>query len=517
MSVDLVINSKPSEDVIALLEDKKLIELHKEKSNNNYSVGDIYLGRIKKVMPGLNAAFVDVGYNKDAFLHYLDLGPNFATLNKYVQGVINKKQRSSSLKNFKFLDEINKDGKIAEQLNSNQYALVQIAKEPISTKGPRLSSEISIAGRYMVLVPFSDRISVSQKIRNNAEKDRLKRLIKSIRPEGFGVIVRTVAENKKVADLHADLSELLNKWEECFKQLQTSKPPQRVLGEISRSSAMLRDLLNKDFNRIYVDDFETKKELITYVSSIAPGKEKMVKGYRRNIPIFEHFGIEKQIKQLFGKNVTMKSGAYLVIEHTEALHVIDVNSGQRSRSKDDQEKNAIDVNLESAEEVARQLRLRDMGGIIVVDFIDMRDHNNRDMLFEKMREFMKDDRAKHTILPPTKFGLVQITRQRVRPEMEIKTSEKCPCCNGTGETAATVLLVDEIENNLRYIFQQLNQKKITLHAHPFIEAYLTKGFYSVQRKWFMKYKKWVNIKKSTDYQLLEYRFFDNRGEEINLK
>lgn len=517
MSVDLVINSKPSEDVIALLENKQLIELHKEKSNNNYSVGDIYLGRIKKVMPGLNAAFVDVGYNKDAFLHYLDLGANFASLNKYVQGVISKKQRSSSLKSFAFLDEINKDGKIAEQLSSNQYALVQIAKEPISTKGPRLSSEISIAGRYMVLVPFSDRISVSQKIRNNAEKDRLKRLIKSIRPEGFGVIVRTVAESKKVADLHADLSELLNKWDECFKKLQTSKPPQRVLGEISRSSAMLRDLLNKDFNSIHVDDPETKKELITYVSSIAPGKEKMVKGYRRDVPIFEYFGIEKQIKSLFGKNVTMKSGAYLVIEHTEALHVVDVNSGQRSRSKDDQEQNAIDVNLESAAEVARQLRLRDMGGIIVVDFIDMRDANNRELLFEKMREFMKDDRAKHTILPPTKFGLIQITRQRVRPEMEIKTSEKCPCCNGNGETAATILLIDEIENNLRYIFQQLNQKKITLYAHPFIEAYLTKGFYSVQRKWFMKYKKWLNIKKSTEYQFLEYRFFDSRGEEIKLK
>ncbi len=517
MSVDLVISSKPSEDVIALLENKQLIELHKEKSNNNYSVGDIYLGRIKKVMPGLNAAFVDVGYNKDAFLHYLDLGANFATLNKYVQAVINKKQRSSSLKNFSFLNEINKDGKIAEQLTSNQYALVQIAKEPISTKGPRLSSEISIAGRYMVLVPFSDRISVSQKIRNNSEKDRLKRLIKSIRPEGFGIIVRTVAENKKVADLHADLSELLNKWEKCFKKLQTSKPPQRVLGEISRSSAMLRDLLNKDFNHIYVDDIETKKELVSYVASIAPGKEQMVKGYRRDTPIFEYFGIEKQIKALFGKNVTMKSGAYLVIEHTEALHVVDVNSGQRSKSKDDQEQNAIDVNLESAAEVARQLRLRDMGGIIVIDFIDMRDSANRDLLFEKMREFMKNDRAKHTVLPPTKFGLVQITRQRVRPEMNIKTSEKCPCCNGNGETQATILLIEDIENNLRYFMNQLNQKKITLIVHPFVEAYLTKGFYSIQRKWFMKYKKWVNIRKSNGYQFLEYRFFDIRNEEIKLK
>ncbi|KAA3651740.1 MAG: ribonuclease E/G, partial [Bacteroidetes bacterium] len=392
----------------------------------------------------------------------------------------------------------------------------QIAKEPISTKGPRLSSEISIAGRYMVLVPFSDRISVSQKIRNQEEKDRLKRLIKSIRPEGFGVIVRTVAENKKVADLHSDLSDLMDKWENCFKQLQKAKPPHRVLGEISRSSAMLRDLLNKDFNNIYVDDADTKDELKSYIGSIAPGKEKMVKGYRRQTPIFEHFGIEKQIKSLFGKNVTMKSGAYLVIEHTEALHVIDVNSGQRSRNKDDQEKNAIDVNLESAAEVARQLRLRDMGGIIVIDFIDMKDGSNRELLYEKMKEFMKDDRAKHTVLPPSKFGLVQITRQRVRPEMEIKTAEKCPCCNGSGETQATVLLVDEIENNLRYIYLQLNQKKLSLVVHPFVEAFLTKGLYSTQRKWFLKYKKWTTIRPSSAYQFLEYKFFDANGDEIVL-
>lgn len=517
MSVDVVISSKSSEDVIALLEDKQLIELHKEKSNNNFSVGDIYLARIKKVMPGLNAAFVDVGYNKDAFLHYLDLGPNFVSLNKYVQDVGNKTQRTSSLKGFKFEEEINKDGKIAEQLTTNQHVLVQISKEPISTKGPRLSSELSIAGRYMVLVPFSNRVSVSQKIRNQEEKDRLKRLIKSIRPEGFGVIVRTVAVNKKVADLHADLSELMEKWDSCFQKMKSAKPPKRVLGEISRSSAMLRDLLNKDFNHIYVDNTETKKELVTYISSIAPGKEKMVKGYRRDAPIFEHFGIEKQIKSLFGRNVTMKSGAYLVIEHTEALHVIDVNSGQRSKSKDNQEQNAFDVNLESAAEVARQLRLRDMGGIIVIDFIDMKYGSNRELLFEKMKEFMKDDRAKHTVLPPTKFGLIQITRQRVRPEMEIKTSEKCPCCNGNGETYATILLIDDIENNLRYLLDQQNEKKITLTTHPFIEAYLTKGFYSVQRKWFMKYKKWVTIRKSSAYSFLEYRFFDAKKEEIRLK
>ena len=516
MSVDLVIHSKASEDVIALMEDKQLVELHKEKSNNNYSVGDIYLGRIKKVMPGLNAAFVDVGYNKDAFLHYLDLGPNFASLNKYTQGVLTKKVRTAELKNFKFESEIDKEGKVADLLSANQQVLVQIAKEPLSTKGPRLSSELSIAGRYMVLVPFSNRVSVSQKIRSYEEKDRLKRLIKSIRPEGFGVIVRTVAENKKVADLHADLSELLDKWNECFKKLHHAKPPKRVLGELSRSSAMLRDLLNKDFNHIYVDNFETKKELVNYISNIAPGKEKMVKGYRRETPIFEHFGIEKQIKSLFGRNVTMKSGAYLVIEHTEALHVIDVNSGQRSRSIANQEQNALDVNLESAAEIARQLKLRDMGGIIVIDFIDMKEASNREMLFEKMKEFMSKDRAKHTILPPTKFGLIQITRQRVRPEMDIKTAEKCPCCDGKGETQATILLVDDIENNLRYLVQQLNQKRIKLIVHPFLEAYITKGIFSIRGKWAKKYKCKLTVQKSDAYRFLEYRFFDVKQEEINL-
>jgi ribonuclease G len=517
MSLDLIINSKSSEDVIALVEDKRLIELHKERNNNNYSVGDIYLARIKKVMPGLNAAFVDVGYSKDAFLHYLDLGPNFSSLNKFVQDVLGGKQNTSSLKNFKFLPEIDKNGKIPDQLSAGQKVLVQIAKEPISTKGPRLSSELSLAGRYMVLVPFSNRISVSQKIRNQDEKDRLKRLIKSIRPEGFGVIVRTVAENKKVADLHADLSDLSDKWQECFKQLKKAKAPHRVLGEISRSSAMLRDLMNKDFSNIFVDNQETKKDLKEYISSIAPGKEKIVRGYRRNIPIFEHFGIERQIKALFGKNVTMKSGAYLVIEHTEALHVIDVNSGQRNRKKNDQEQNAIEVNIEAAGEIARQLRLRDMGGIIVIDFIDMRESSNRELLFEKMREAMQEDRAKHTILPPSKFGLVQITRQRVRPEMDIKTSEKCPCCNGTGESQATILLIEEIQNNLLYIIKQLNQKKVSLVAHPFVAAYLTKGFYSIQRKWYVNHNRWVNIRKSDSYQFLEYRFFDANGEEISLK
>jgi ribonuclease G len=519
MSVELVIDSSPKEVTIAILQDSKLVELHKEKSNNNFSVGDIYLGKIKKIMPGLNATFVNVGYEKDAFLHYLDLGPKFKSFVKYTKGVVGGKINNPNL-DFKFEAEIDKKGKIEKVLSSNQQILVQIAKEPISTKGPRLSSEISLAGRYLVLVPFSDKVSVSQKIKNSAEKDRLVRLIQSIKPKGFGVIIRTVAQNKKVADLHSDMNDLVERWALCYKSLKNAHAPKKVLGELNRTSALLRDLLNKNFSKIHVNDEALYNELRIYLKSIAPDKEEIVKYFTGNVSIFENYGIEKQIKTSFGKNVTLKTGVYLIIEHTEALHVIDINSGQRGKKKDKtQEENALEVNLEAAEEAARQLRLRDMGGIIVVDFIDLKESANRKLLFEKMKEFMKEDRAKHNILPPTKFGLIQITRQRVRPEMEIKTAEKCPCCGGDGEVHSTILLVDEIENNLRYVSKQLKGKKIRINAHPFVEAYLNKktGFYSSLRKsWQKKYKCSLEVFPTTSHDFLEYQFINDKGERIHL-
>jgi ribonuclease G len=519
MSVELIINSSPKEVTIAILQNSKLVELHKEKSNNNFSVGDIYLGKIKKIMPGLNATFVNVGYEKDAFLHYLDLGPKFKSFVKYTKGVAGGKFQTANL-DFEFEPEIDKTGKIEKVLSSNQQILVQIAKEPISTKGPRLSSEISLAGRYLVLVPFSDKVSVSQKIKNSEEKDRLSRLIKSIKPKGFGVIVRTVAQNKKVADLHADMSDLIDRWELCYKSLKNAHAPKRVLGELDRTSSLLRDLLNKNFSSIHVNDEALYNELKIYLKSIAPDKEDIVKHYTGKAEIFENFGIEKQIKSAFGKNVTLKTGIYLIIEHTEALHVIDVNSGQRGKKQDKtQEENALEVNLEAAEEVARQLRLRDMGGIIVVDFIDMRDGENRKLLYEKMKEFMKDDRAKHNILPPSKFGLVQITRQRVRPEMDIKTAEKCPCCGGDGEVHSTILLIEEIENNLRYISKQAGNKKIRINVHPFVEAYLNKKtglFSSLRKDWEKKHKCSLEVFATTSYGFLEYSFIDSKGEKIHL-
>ncbi len=517
MNNELIIDSTPSEVVIALLNDKRLVELNREKSNNNFSVGDIYLGRVKKVMPGLNAAFVDVGYEKDAFLHYLDLGPQANSFSKYTKLAQTEKQTTSNLMYFKLENDIPKDGKIGTVINANQQLLIQIAKEPISTKGPRITTEISLAGRYIVLIPFSDKISVSQKIKTNEEKTRLKRLLASIKPKNFGVIIRTVAEGKSVADLDADLNDLVAKWEKCYQALITAQPPQKVLGEIDRTSAILRDLLNASFNSIHINDPILYEETKTYLQTIAPDKEKILKLYKGTVPIFDNFGIDRQIKALFGKTVTMKSGGYLIVEHTEAMHVIDVNSGNRAKSDNNQETNALEINLEAAVEIARQLRLRDMGGIIVVDFIDLHNADNRKMLYERMRDEMAKDRAKHNILPPSKFGIIQITRQRVRPEMNIVTVEKCPTCGGSGEIQASILLMDEIENNVRYIVKEQNESGVTLCVHPYLEAFITRGiFNSLRRQWSKKYGKTLKVKAVSSYNFLEYHFLNKNDDEIKV-
>lgn len=514
MSSELFIDVSPSEIVIALVEDKRIVELTREKSGTKFAVGDIYLGKVKKIMPGLNATFVNVGYEKDAFLHYLDMGPQFATLNKYVQNVISRKGRTTPTTKLHPEPDINKNGKIAQQLKSGQNIMVQVAKEPISTKGPRLTSELSIAGRFMVLVPFSEKVSVSQKIRTVEERNRLKKLIQSIKPRNYGVIIRTASEGKRVADLDQELQRLVNKWESILPKLKKVRAPGLVLGELSRTTAMLRDIYTPDFSNIYINDYAVYEEVSEYIAGIVPEKKKTVKFYDKKAPMLDAHGIEKQIKALFGKTVTFKSGAYLIIEHTEAFHVIDVNSGNRAKAANDQETNALEVNLAACDEVARQLRLRDMGGIIVIDFIDMHESENRQKVFNKMKEVMADDRTKHHILPLSKFCLMQITRQRVRPEETIDTSEVCPACKGTGKVTPTILFTDEIASRVDYIFSDLNHKKIVIHVHPFVEAYLKKGFRSIVRKWRWKYMKKIEVVGIDKITMLEAHFFDESMEEI---
>ena len=505
MKFDLIIDSRSSEVVIALLRDGQLIELHKQKHDNNFSVGDIYLGKIKKVVPGLNAAFVNVGYERDGFLHYLDLGMQVNSLKKFTEKTIGEKLNTASLKNFKKETSIDKEGKIADTLKSGDHLLLQISKEPISTKGPRLTAELSLAGRYMVLTPFSDKVSVSQKIAKNEEKNRLKKLIRSIKPHGFGVIIRTVATGKKVAELDQDLKNLYKKWQSISKKLKGAKAPKKILGELNRSSTILRDLLDAKFNNIVVNNNEIAQELKDYLARISPQQEKIVKLYKGETPIFQKYNVTKQVKGAFGKNVTIKNGTYLVIEHTEALHVIDVNSGKKVDAKKDQEENALEVNIEAAKEIARQLRLRDMGGIIVVDFIDLKLEKNRKLLYESLKEAMSDDKAKHNILPPTKFGLIQITRQRVRPALTIDTFEKCPMCSGDGKIDSSLLLIDQIENKIANL-TVIKSDKIKIATHPFVASYINQGWFfsSIRYKWEKKFNKTIKVVGDDRLHLLQY-------------
>ncbi|MBD1260332.1 ribonuclease E/G [Maribacter polysiphoniae] len=514
MNRELIVRSSSNAVDFALLKEGKLTELHKEEDNNDFSVGDIFLAKVRKPVTGLNAAFVNVGYEKDAFLHYHDLGPQLSTMLKFIKQVSTGKLKDYSLKDFPLEKDIDKHGTINDVIKSNQSLLVQIVKEPISTKGPRISSELSLAGRYLVMVPFSERVSVSQKIASKEEKDRLKRLVTSIKPKGFGVIIRTVAEGKKVAELDKDLENLLNKWSAMCKKLYKAPTPSKVLVELNRASSILRDVFNDSFTGIHVDDETLYNQVRDYVQEIAPGKESIVKLYNSPVPLFEKFGIERQIKTSFGRTATMSKGAYLIIEHTEALHVIDVNSGNRSNKAKNQEDTALEVNMLAASEIARQLRLRDMGGIIVIDFIDMVKAPHRKKLFDHLRDEMKDDRAKHKILPPSKFGLVQITRQRVRPEMNIKTTEVDPNRAGL-EVEAPIVLIDKINVDLEKLLKgPKKDSKITLNIHPFIAAYLTKGFPSIRSKWFMEHKKWIKIQPRDAYTYLEYRFKDKNGKTI---
>jgi len=516
MDKDLIIDVSSTEVSIALLENHRLIELNKEQNNGGFSVGDVYLGRVKRLMPALNAAFVDVGDEKDAFIHYLDLGLSFKALDYFVRHIGDGKKSPKELYyGVKLGDILEKEGKISDILKTGQLIITQIVKEPISTKGSRLTAEISIAGRNMVLIPFSDKVSISQKISSKEERKRLERLVYSILPPNYGIIIRTAAEGKKAAVLDGELRSLIKKWEDSWKNIVKSNPPKLLFTENSRTTTILRDLLNDSFTSIHINDEPVYNEIKDYIALIAPEKEKIVKYYKGNEPIFDHFDVLKQIRGAFGKVVPIRQGAYLVIEHTEALHVIDVNSGIRAKSGVDQEQNAFDVNMNAADEIARQLRLRDMGGIVIVDFIDLDNNENRVKLYRHMQTLMESDRAKHNILPLTKFGLMQITRQRTRPATEIDTTETCPSCNGTGKISSSVIADEAIERELAYYVKEKNCKKIVLKVNPILYAYLTKGVISIRYRWSRKYRCSLSVVSSSENALLEVIWLDDKGERID--
>jgi len=514
---ELIINSADAGVEIALLEDKRLVELHRDVAGQTFNVGDIVWAYAAKLLPSLNAAFMEIGHQKNGFLHYSDLGPNVRSLMKYSKAAFDG-VAPNDLNGFKLEPETVKTGKMASILQKRSPLLVQITKEPISTKGHRLSSDISLPGRFMVLMPFYNHINISKKIDAPDERKRLQRLMESIKPKNFGVIMRTNAAGKSVAELHEEILTLMNRWKEMTLALRGAQPPKKVLSEMDKTSTILRDLLDPSFNRIVTNDKESYDEIKTYIAKSAPDKTDIVQLYNGKVPIFDQYEVTKQIKATFGKTVQMASGAYLVIEHTEALHVIDVNSGNKMSNDGGQENNALKIDLEAAEEIARQLRLRDIGGIIVIDFIDVRDPANKKQVYDTLSKAMQPDKARHTILPMSKFGLVQITRERIKPQLNIETAEVCPTCNGEGTIGASILLMDKIEKDLQMIMQQQNQKKLSLVVHEYVEGYLKNGgmFRSIQWKWYFKYKRWINLDSTESMALTEYHFYDAQGEEIEV-
>ena len=518
MTSELIIDVQPKEISIALLEDKSLVEYQSESKEASFSVGNIYVAKVKKLMPGLNACFVDVGYERDAFLHYLDLGTQYSSYEKYLKQVQSDRKKLFPISKATRLPDLKKDGSVQNVLKVGQEVLVQVVKEPISTKGPRLTCDLSFAGRYMVLMPFQEKVSVSTKIKKGEERTRLKQLVQSIKPKNFGVIVRTSAEGKRVAELDSEMKILLKRWEDAITTVQkTTERPKIAFEETSRAVALIRDLFNTTYDGIHVNDETVFNQVKDYVGLIAPDKIDIVKLYNGTVPIFDNFNVTKQVKSAFGKTVNYKRGAYLIIEHTEAMHVVDVNSGNRTKAENGQEQNALEVNLGAADELARQLRLRDMGGIIIVDFIDMHLAEDRQMLYERMCKNMQKDRARHNILPLSKFGLMQITRQRVRPAMDVNVEETCPTCFGKGKIKSSILFTDQLESKIDRMVSKIGIKKFNLHVHPYVAAYINQGIFSMKRKWQMKYGMGINVIPSQKLAFLQYEFYDKKGNFIDMQ
>ena len=518
MTSEVIIDVQPKDISIALLEDKQLVEYQQEQRTVSFSVGNIYAAKVKKLMPGLNACFVDVGAERVAFLHYLDLGSQFYSYEKYLKQVVSDRKKLYPIQKAHIQPELKKDGSIANTLKVGQEILVQIVKEPINTKGPRLTCELSFAGRYLVLIPFNDSVSVSTKIKRGEERSRLKQLIQSIKPKNFGVIVRTVAEGKRAAELDAELKVLLKRWEDTITKVQkTTDRPKLCFEEESRAVALLRDLFNPTYDGIHINDSTIFEEIKNYRGLIAPEKKEIVKLYNGTVPIFDNYDVTKQLKSGFGKTVNYKHGAYLIIEHTEAMHVVDVNSGTRIKKENNQETNALETNLGAADELARQLRLRDMGGIIIVDFIDMKLPEDRQMLYERMCKNMQKDRAKHNILPLSKFGLMQITRQRVRPAMSVNVEETCPTCFGKGTIKSSILFTDTLESKIDTLVNKIGVRKFYLYVHPYVAAYINKGVFSMKRQWQMKYGLGVHVIPSQKLAFLQYEFYDSDKQFIDMQ
>jgi len=505
MKNQIIIHSSGNQTRVALLENKELAQLFIESEENQRTVGDIYLARVHKVMSGIRAAFIDVGMEKDAFLHFSDAGDHLGDYIKMMNGPKSiSKEADKELQKFDKLSNNDKQILAGKLLQNNQRILVQIVKEPIGSKGPRVSTDITIAGRFLVLIPMGNYIAISKKINSGRERRRLKKIAGDMLPDGFGVIIRTVAQGQDKESLEDDMRTVLKKWERILNKLENAKPPTLLYKDLDITESLIRDLFAKQYDRVLIDDYQLYKSIKSYVSQIAPKMLPSVELYKGKDHIFDHVNIAHDVNSIFSPRVRMPSGGYLIFEQTEAMYVVDVNSGPYA-AKEKQEDNSLKTNLEAAREIAKQLRLRDIGGIIVVDFIDLRDDKNRKKIYDELKKEFKKDRAKTNVIGMSDFGLVQITRQRIRPSVVNSVSKVCPTCGGSGSVVSQDTIVTDIESWISKFKYSTEYRAVDIYINPYLRSYLTRGLFSLRFKWMMKYKLKISFVPDETISLNEFK------------
>jgi ribonuclease G len=553
LNKQLLMNKTGDEIQVALVEEGRLAELIIERPESRRSIGDIYLGRVHKVVEGLKAAFVDIGQKSDGFLHFSDVGTTSEDYRALIEDdddddtVVGAEdsdgddtvasapagtqpvaaepsvktaarsggKRPSGDEQEKAEKRQSYTQMIAGKLKPNDSILVQVIKEPISSKGSRLTSDITIAGRFMVLLPFGGgQVAVSRRVVVRKERTRLKKLVRSMLPEGFGAIIRTVAEDQEETLLKQDLEKLLAKWTQIEEKLQDAVPPQLIFKEDTIISSVLRDSLTSDVTEIVANSPVIHKETLNYIQWAAPEMVKNVSLYQGKLPLFEGYGIAKDVESIFSRKVWLKSGGYIIIEHTEAMVVVDVNSG-RYAAKREQEENSLKTNLEAAREIVRQLRLRDIGGIIVVDFIDMLDQKNARKVYDSMKTELRNDRAKSNILPMSDFGIMQITRERIRPSLMQRMGDQCPACGGTGVVQARFTTINQIERWLRkYALQHpMKFQQLDLYVSPTVVEPLQNSDMKTELKWFLQHLLFVQVKPDESLRSDDFRFYSRKNNK----
>jgi len=539
MNKEIIISSSTTQNRVAITEDNNLVDFFVDHPEKARMVGDVHLGRVARVLPGIRAAFIDIGFKHDAFLHFSDIGERTEAL----QGIFDddddeeessqpetktetvvetnpESENQSTLEIRKPADITSKHEfreKPFTKLHKGQEILIQILKEPVKDKGVRVTSSVSIPGRFCVLLPMDNKIGVSKKITDFRERKRLRRIARGILPKDCGLIIRTAAKDQNDESLSADLKYLVKIWHDLEEDAKKNDPPSLLYKDLSTTISVIRDLFTPDVSKIFVDSKKMWKEIRNYVQFVQPALVDRVELYKSDEPIFESFRIDEQIKTLMGNKVPLPSGGYLIIDHTEAMTVIDVNSGKYAAKKE-QELNSLKTDLEASREIVRQLRMRDIGGLIVVDFIDLDEEKNRKKIYDELKKEFRKDRAKTAMLPMTEFGLMQITRERVRENIVQSMNEACPYCQGTGMLVKKSNLIHEIEKWLKRYRLEGKVHTITLKVHPSLGKNMKQGFISTLMKIQFKYFIHIKLEQSEKMNPQTFRIFSSKtGEDLTEK